>query len=116
MKKAFKQTLVILISITMLLTATTTAVFASTGNSDPNPTVVQTQADNSRNSFFQPIVDFFRSIFYSRISFDTDGGSKIEDYYRLKFTKVPTPQNPTKEGYTFPAGIPKCLQGCRGAA
>lgn len=107
MKKVFKQILVILISITMLLTATTTVVFASTGNSEPNPTVVQTQEDISRNSFFQPIVDFFRNIFYSRISFDTDGGSKIEDFYRLKFTKVPTPQSPTKEGYTFSGWDPE---------
>ena len=42
-----------------------------------------------------------------RVSFDTDGGSKIEDILLIKGETLKLPENPTKEGYIFKNWISK---------
>lgn len=42
-----------------------------------------------------------------RVSFDTDGGSKIEDILLIKGETLKLPENPIKDGYTFKNWVSK---------
>lgn len=97
-----KKILSLILVAVMALTLMTPAVTAS-AESVNSYSVLQSeiQSDDSSSGFFQVVVDFFRSLFFSRITFDTDGGSEIDDYYKLKFSRISSPADPTKEGYTF---------------
>lgn len=48
---------------------------------------------------------FIYSLFFSTpkyiVSFDTDGGTKIENVEVKKYDTVTKPEDPTKEGFTF---------------
>lgn len=100
-----KKILSLLIAVVMVFTVMAPAFTASAedlmSTSVADNVKVETQADNSSGGFFQAIIVFFRSLFYSRITFDTDGGSEIDDYYKFKFSRITPPAEPTKEGYTF---------------
>lgn len=97
-----KKILSLILVAVMALTLMTPAVTAS-AESVNSYSVLQSeiQSDDSSGGFFQIVVDFFRSLFFSRITFDTDGGSEIDDYYKLKLSRITPPADPTKEGYTF---------------
>lgn len=97
-----KKILSLILVAVMALTLMTPAVTAS-AESVNSYSVLQSeiQSDDSSGGFFQIVVDFFRSLFFSRITFDTNGGSEIDDYYKLKFSRISSPADPTKEGYTF---------------
>lgn len=97
-----KKILSLILVAVMALTLMTPAVTAS-AESVNSYSVLQSevQSDDSSGGSFQVVVDFFRSLFFSRITFDTDGGSEIDDYYKLKFSRISSPADPTKEGYTF---------------
>lgn len=106
-----KRSISLLVAIVMVFTIITPTIAASAediiGVSAAYNVRTETQADNSSGGFFQAIIDFFRSLFYSRITFDTDGGSEIDDYYKLKLSRVTPPADPTKEGYTFTGWEPE---------
>lgn len=106
-----KKILSLLIAVVMMFTVMAPAFTASAEDlisaSVTDNVKVETQANNSSGGFFQAIIDFFRSLFYSRITFDTDGGSEIDDYYKLKLSKISPPADPTKEGYTFAGWEPE---------
>lgn len=101
-----KSILLRLIAVVMVFTVMTPAFTASAEDLASSVSVtdsvrIETQADNPSGNFFQAIIDFINSLFYSKISFDTDGGSVIDDYRKLKLSRITPPANPTKEGHTF---------------
>ena len=98
MKKFLSLILVAVMALTLMTPAVTASAESVNSYSVSQSEI---QSDDSSGGFFQVVVDFFRSLFYSRITFDTDGGSEIDDYYKLKFSRISSPADPTKEGYTF---------------
>ena len=101
MKEFFSLLIAVVMVFTVMAPAFTASAEDLMSASVTDIVKVETQADNSSGGFFQAIIDFFRSLFYSRITFDTDGGSEIDDYYKLKLSRITPPADPTKEGYTF---------------
>ena len=101
MKKILSLILATIMAFTIMVPAFTVSAETLNGYSASDSVKTEVQADNSSGNFFQAIIDFFRSIFYSKITFDTDGGSEIDDYYKLKFSRIAPPADPTKEGYSF---------------
>ena len=101
MKKFFSLLIAVVMVFTVMAPAFTASAEDLMSASVADNLKLETQADNSSGGFFQAIIDFFRSLFYSRITFDTDSGSEIDDYYKLKFSRITPPVDPTKEGYTF---------------
>lgn len=82
------------------------SVTASAENVDADKYQATAQSANADNEledpFFDGIIGFFRKIFFSRISFDTDGGTQIDNIYAFKFFgRIKKPSDPVKEGYTF---------------
>ena len=107
MKKFFSLLIAVVMVFTVMAPAFTASAEDLMSASVTDNVKVETQADNSSGGFFQAIIDFFRSLFYSRITFDTDGGSEIDDYYKLKLSRITPPADPTKEGYTFTGWEPE---------
>lgn len=98
MKKFLSLILVVIMTLTIIAPAFTASAESANNYSSSQSEI---QPEDSSGGFFQVVVDFFRSLFFSRITFDTDGGSEIDDYYKLKFSQISSPADPTKEGYTF---------------
>lgn len=107
MKKFFSLLIAVVMVFTVMAPAFTASAEDLMSASVTDNVKLETQADNSSGGFFQAIIDFFRSLFYSRITFDTDGGSEIDDYYKLKLSRITPPADPTKEGYTFTGWEPE---------
>lgn len=101
MKKILSLLILVIMVITVMTPVFTVSAEESVVFSATDSVETERQTYDSSGNFFQAIANFFRSIFYSRITFDTDGGNLISDYYKLKFSRISKPNNPVKEGYTF---------------
>lgn len=65
-------------------------------------------ANESEDNFYDGILGLFRRIFFSCISFDTDGGTSISNIHAFRFFgKINKPSDPEKEGYTFAGWEPE---------
>lgn len=94
----FKKIIATIMIIVMIVGIAPLNGFA-VGNNTANS--VSAQSSDS-TSIFDSISNLIKKIFYSRITFDSDGGSDVDDLYGLKiFKRVKKPEDPTKEGYNF---------------
>lgn len=102
MKKIFSVVVTIMMLWSVFVLGLT--AFAETLDNYSNPSIIsqtETQEDGMSGNFFQYIIDLFKSLFCSKIIFDTEGGSEVDEYYKLKFSSITPPDDPVKEGYTF---------------
>lgn len=99
-----KKVVSLLIAFVMIASVVfTTPVVAYTD------TIVNSISNNEENTSEESgFMALIHAIFFSKLSFDSNGGSEIPDQYALKlFGKFKTPSEPTKEGYTFAGWEPE---------
>ncbi len=96
MKKAVSLLVAMLMILSVVFSVPATA-YASESTNAINAT--ESNGGTEEESVFMRII---HTIFFSKLTFDSDGGSEVPYQYAFKFFgRFSTPANPTKEGYTF---------------
>ena len=96
MKKMISMLIALIMLVSVMLSVPVSAYTGTEVNAVSESTE---NADTEEESLIMRII---HTIFFSKLTFDSNGGSNVHYQYAFKFFgKFKTPANPVKEGYTF---------------